>query len=131
MKKAHPPRHFVGFSKHMPAYVRALHVYRRSKARPSRVQLLFFVDRCPSVRAAYDTRVDALVDTRIGPAYPANTSLDLESTLCAGNCLVFFFFFFVEENRKRNSGKLWQGKITGGVGNRRPVGSVIKDGSSG
>ncbi len=37
MKEAHLPKHFVSFSKHMPAYVKALHVYRRSKAHSSRV----------------------------------------------------------------------------------------------
>jgi len=37
MKEAHSPRHFVSFSKHMPTYVKALHVYRRSKAHSSRV----------------------------------------------------------------------------------------------
>jgi len=37
MKEACLPWHFVKFSKHMPAYIRALHVYRRSKAHPGRV----------------------------------------------------------------------------------------------
>jgi hypothetical protein len=37
MKETRPPWHFVNFSKHMPTYVRALHVYRRSKAHLGRV----------------------------------------------------------------------------------------------
>jgi hypothetical protein len=73
----------------MPAYVRACMCI--GEARPAQVgyNYFFFVDHCLSVRA-YDTHVDALVDTRPGPTYPANTGFDLESTLCAGNCLVFF-----------------------------------------
>jgi hypothetical protein len=37
MKEARLLWHFMNFSKHMPAYIRALHVYRRSKAHPGRV----------------------------------------------------------------------------------------------
>jgi hypothetical protein len=62
MKEAHLLGPFANFSKHMPTYVRV-------------GITTFLVDHCLLVQA-YDTRVDALVDTQPGPTDPTNIGIN-------------------------------------------------------